>query len=99
MDVKLEHLMLSPLLNSSSSSSIYKIITDHIRMIDFGFVDSYVDVTLRTSNKHRLDESEGGGGSSGNLAGTPLYASRDVLHGYTVSRRDELESVGYVIVN
>lgn len=92
VDVKPENFMVatSPTTGSSSSKNEDRV-EDCIRMIDFGLIESYIDVTIRKSNKHRIDEE------NGSIAGTPLYASRNAMKGHTVSRRDDLEACGYVI--
>lgn len=58
-----------------------------VRMIDLGLVESYMD---RSKSKHRDDVG-------GELVGTPAYASLNVHGGHTLSRRDDLEALGYVI--
>lgn len=64
--------------------------SSNIRMIDFGLVESYRDVMR---NKHRQDQYP-----NGQVVGTPTYLSLNVLNGHTVSRRDDLEAVGYVLL-
>ena len=59
-----------------------------IHMIDFGLARRYIDehdehIPVRTGRK---------------LTGTVRYASVNVHEGYTPSRRDDLESLGYVIL-
>lgn len=56
-----------------------------IRMIDLGLMQSY-----GSTAGHRQNEQ-------GGMVGTPLYASLNVHKGATVSRRDDLEAIGYVI--
>ena len=58
-------------------------------MIDFGFAKTYRDpITLA----HKpMQKGEG-------IAGTARFASINTLSGYIQSRRDDLESLGYVIV-
>lgn len=82
IDVKSDNFMLAPV------SKQYKTLADRIRLIDFGLVENYNDMT---TGRHRIDE-EGAA-----LAGTPTYASLNVMSGHTCSRRDDLEALGYVI--
>jgi len=92
VDVKAENYMLG--FSSSNESDIVK----RIRLIDFGQLESYNDVTLKTKNKHRHDEYQGAKEGEGvPIIGTPLYASCNISRGHTVSRRDDLEACGYVI--
>jgi serine/threonine protein kinase len=64
---------------------------NRIRLIDFGLVESFHDIS--NNNKHRVDNFP-----NGQMVGTPIYASLNVLSGHTVSRRDDMEALGYVIV-
>ncbi len=93
VDVKPENFMIanSKKIPSSSSSSnmIIQHIANRIRMIDFGLVESIKDAS---NNKHRIDNYP-----NSQVVGTPIYSSLNVLSGHTISRRDDLESVGYVI--
>ncbi|KAL7516549.1 hypothetical protein ACHAWX_001552 [Stephanocyclus meneghinianus] len=65
-------------------------VAERIRLIDFGLVESINDMTAAG---HREDIE----GSP--LAGTPVYASLNVMSGHTASRRDDLEALGYVILS
>ena len=98
VDVKPENFMIASSSSStkpksnkkSSSTSIQEEQTQRIRLIDFGLLEPIKDAT---NNKHRINSYP-----NGQFVGTPIYASLNVLNGHTVSRRDDLESVGYVIV-
>lgn len=57
-----------------------------LRLLDLGLIQSYSG-----EGGHRPNEENCG------LVGTPLYASLHVHDGNKVSRRDDLEAVGYVI--
>ena len=58
-------------------------------MIDFGFAKLYRDPT--TLAHHPMKKGTG-------ITGTARFASINTLSGYTQSRRDDLESLGYVII-
>ena len=58
-------------------------------MIDFGFAKTYRDPT--TLAHHPMQKGTG-------ITGTARFASINTLSGYTQSRRDDLESLGYVII-
>ena len=58
-------------------------------MIDFGFAKTYRDPT--TLAHHPMKKGTG-------ITGTARFASINTLTGYTQSRRDDLESLGYVII-
>ena len=58
-------------------------------MIDFGFAKTYRDPN--TLAHHPMQKGAG-------ITGTARFASINTLSGYTQSRRDDLESLGYVIV-
>lgn len=99
VDVKPENFMLGSCSVSSGNTSHRKGIfteshvrqlADRIRMIDFGLVESFKDAV---KNKHRMDMFP-----NGQVVGTPIYASLNVLSGHTVSRRDDLESCFYIWV-
>lgn len=59
-----------------------------IHIIDFGFCKSYL-----IDGKH-IDSSQ----KSSNLLGTPNFASINAHHFYELSRRDDLESLGYMLL-
>ena len=103
-DVKPDNFMLAS-ANSSSSSSTKsskkaasnnnkknngeKDIANRIRLLDFGLVERYSDIS---SSSHREDLYP-----TSSIVGTPTYVSCNVMGGHTPSRRDDLESLGYVI--
>jgi serine/threonine protein kinase len=62
--------------------------TNLVYLIDFGLARRYVD----KQNKHFKQDS------GRKLTGTARYASLSVHQGITPSRRDDLESVGYVLL-
>lgn len=89
VDVKSENFMLaSSPSTGKSSKKLPPSVAERIRLIDFGLVESINDMTAAG---HREDIE----GSP--LAGTPVYASLNVMSGHTASRRDDLEALGYVI--
>ncbi len=59
-----------------------------IHIIDFGFCKSYL-----MNDKH-IDSSQ----KSSNLLGTPNFASINAHHFHELSRRDDLESLGYMLL-
>ena len=58
-------------------------------MIDFGFAKTYRDPS--TLVHYPMEKAAG-------MTGTARFASINTLNGFTQSRRDDLESLGYVIV-
>ena len=100
-DVKPENFMLSSSSQSTNSSSSKRSsskksssssssnVANRIRLIDFGLVERYSEMT---SSSHREDAFPGA-----QLVGTPTYASLNVMGGHTPSRRDDLEALGYVL--
>lgn len=62
--------------------------TNLVYLIDFGLARRYID----RDNKHFRQDS------GRKLTGTARYASANVHNGLTPSRRDDLESVGYVML-
>ena len=58
-------------------------------MIDFGFAKTYRDPT--TLAHYPLKKNDG-------ITGTARYASINTLRGFTQSRKDDLESLAYVII-
>lgn len=61
-----------------------------LSMIDFGFSTEIIDPV---SQEH-IEQYEGC-----NMVGTPLYTSISSHKGRTLSRRDDLESLGYMLVH
>lgn len=62
---------------------------DEIKLIDFGFATRYIDDKL---NKHIEREHHG------NFRGTRFYASINNHKGMALSRRDDLESLAYMLI-
>ena len=102
VDVKADNFMLAPEPSaasggkkkgrkSTSSSSASQLLADRIRLIDFGLVEKYRDLSR---GGHREDAHP-----DAQFVGTPEYASINVLGGHTPSRRDDLEAVGYVLAD
>jgi len=95
VDVKMDNFMLSsPLpksITTAKKTSISKEIADSVRLLDFGLLEGYMDGHARC---HREDGYPGV-----SLVGTPLYSSINVLKGHTASRRDDLEGLGYVVLD
>ena len=85
IDVKPDNFMAcKPSARKSSS------IAQRLRMIDLGLVESFHDMA---SSSHRDNMYP-----NGQVIGTPNYVSINVLEGNTPSRRDDMEALGYVIV-
>jgi serine/threonine protein kinase len=84
VDIKPDNFMVAP-GKGKGSSEVHKL-ASRIRLLDLALVQPWSSI-----GSHRANE-----GTSG-LAGTPLYASINIHNGETASRRDDLESVGYVI--
>ena len=100
VDVKADNFMLAPEGGSGgtaqkkkpktkSSASASELLASRIRLIDFGLVEKYRDLSR---GGHREDAHP-----DAPFVGTPEYASLNVLGGHTPSRRDDLEAVGYVL--
>jgi len=96
VDVKTENFMLARSSSSnaasfkkSSSKKSSSNVGQLVRLIDFGLVERFGDMS---TSKHRENLHP-----DAQLVGTPTYASLNVSSGHTVSRRDDLESVGYII--
>ena len=77
--------------SSQSSSLVVSDICSRLRLIDFGLCESFRDMSSGAGG-HRADAYP-----DAPVVGTPEYASLNVLDGHTPSRRDDLESVGYVV--
>lgn len=94
VDVKPDNFMLcaSAVKKGKSNKKCSEIesFAERIRMIDFGLLESNKDVM---NNKHRANQHP-----DGQLVGTPVYASLNVLNGHTVSRRDDIEACIYVLM-
>ena len=95
VDVKPDNFMLcapDAVKKSKSKKKCSEIesFAERIRMIDFGLLESNKDVM---NNKHRANQHP-----DGQLVGTPVYASLNVLNGHTVSRRDDIEACVYVLM-
>lgn len=58
-----------------------------IRLIDLGIVESFMD---RAKHGHRDD-------AGGGMVGTPAFVSLNIHESRTPSRRDDIESLGYVV--
>lgn len=84
VDVKEDNFMLS--CDNGKGSTIEAKLASRIRLLDLALVQPWASM-----DGHRTND--GGKG----LAGTPLYASLNVHAGETVSRRDDLEALGYVM--
>mmetsp|Transcript_38120 Transcript_38120/g.65123 ORF Transcript_38120/g.65123 Transcript_38120/m.65123 type:complete len:496 (+) Transcript_38120:2-1489(+) len=92
VDVKPENFMLASALSSKTNkkgSPSKNSLGQRVRLIDFGLVEMYNDMT---TCKHRENAHP-----NAPLVGTPAYASLNVMSGHTASRRDDLEALGYVI--
>lgn len=88
VDVKPENFMLSSTSFDSSTRSKPDV-GRRVRLIDFGLVERYGDMTL---SKHRENAYP-----NAPLVGTPTYASLNIMSGHTASLRDDVEALGYVI--
>mmetsp|Transcript_22375 Transcript_22375/g.27420 ORF Transcript_22375/g.27420 Transcript_22375/m.27420 type:complete len:716 (+) Transcript_22375:46-2193(+) len=92
VDIKPENFMIAFSTTTTpkkKSTAALRHLADRVRMIDFGLVENIKDAT---NNKHRIDNYP-----DASLVGTPIYASLNVMNGHTPSRRDDLESIGYVL--
>ena len=89
VDVKPENFMLAKSTKSNVEIDTVPDLVDRIRLIDFGLVESFHDMSL---SGHREDNFPGS-----EFAGTPMYASVNVLEGHTPSRRDDLEALLYIL--
>lgn len=93
VDVKLDNFMLTVAPPSTSTMKTTDT-TDPaqcLRIINFDLVETLQDAT---TGKHREDVIKGSP-----AAGTPIYASCNLMEGHTPSRRDDLEALGYVILH
>lgn len=97
VDVKPENFMLSSSNSAAasskksmkSSSSNNGDVSQRVRLIDFGLVEMFSDMT---SSAHRENAYPGAP-----LVGTPTYASLNIMDGHTAARRDDVEALGYVV--
>ena len=60
---------------------------NQVYIIDFGLLNEY-----RPGGRHKTKGRYG-------LQGTPYFASINALNGYTISRRDDIECIGYSILS
>ena len=102
-DVKPENFMLA---TSNTSTSDWKkeceeLIPLRLRCVDLGLAATFRDPTAsggggggRTKKKNIREDAY----PNANVLGTPAYASLNVLDGHTCSPRDDLEGVGYVVM-
>ncbi|VDN38645.1 unnamed protein product [Gongylonema pulchrum] len=68
-------------------------------LIDFGLAKKYRDSRTRAHIPYREDKQKNvDGGSFQNLTGTARYASINAHLGIEQSRRDDMESLGYVLM-
>ena len=84
VDIKQDNFMLSA--GTGKGSNPEAKLASRIRILDLALVQPWASL-----DGHRTND--GGKG----LAGTPLYASLNVHAGETISRRDDLEALGYVM--
>lgn len=87
VDVKPENFMLASSSPPKKKATKKSSLSDSIRLIDLGLLQ---------------DRRKAGGlrpnvGTSG-IVGTPLYASLNLHNGQTPSARDDMEAIGYVVV-
>lgn len=84
VDIKPENFMLT--YGTGKGSTASQKLASRIRILDLALVQPWASIGAHRSN----DGIKG-------LAGTPLYASLNLHKGETPSRRDDFESLGYVI--
>ena len=90
IDVKPENFMLAAASSSSKKSKkTLNDVSQRIRLIDFGLVEQFGDMSV---SKHRENMHPDAA-----LIGTPTYASLNIMSGHTPSRRDDLEALWYVV--
>eukprot|EP00980_Cylindrotheca_fusiformis_P007206 scaffold1525_cov142-Cylindrotheca_fusiformis.AAC.6 len=84
IDIKPDNFMLAP--GKGKGSTQVQKLASRIRILDLALVQPWSSI-----GSHRSNEG------TSCLAGTPLYASINIHNGETPSRRDDFESLGYVI--
>jgi len=95
IDVKPENFMLSSSTSAaafskrSSKKTSNDAVSQRVRLIDFGLVERYGDMSASAHRENTHPDAP--------LIGTPTYASLNIMTGHTASRRDDLESLGYVV--
>jgi serine/threonine protein kinase len=87
VDVKPENFMVAP--PASPAGESYSSIVDRLRLVDLGLLKSYR--SCGGGNGHALNEARV------SLSGTPLYASLRTHQLETPSRRDDIESLLYLL--
>ena len=96
VDVKPDNFMLAFSASNSSraqASVSAEEVAKNLRIIDVGLIERYEEMSSNKSkNSHRSDLYP-----DAQMVGTPNYASLNVMGGHTPSRRDDLESLGYVL--
>lgn len=92
VDVKPENFMVAhPLPSAGEMRSSQTDFSNSVRLIDFGLSEDFR--SFGGTFGHRPNVTTKG------LVGTPLYASCHVMKNETPSRRDDLESLGYVLLD
>lgn len=84
IDIKPDNFMLAP--GKGKGSTDVQKLASRIRLLDLALVQPWSSI-----GSHRTNEG------TSSLAGTPLYAAINIHNGETPSRRDDFESLGYVI--
>lgn len=86
VDIKSENFMLAPARLGKGQTTVKKL-ASRIRLLDLALVSPWASV----GGMSRTNDKKDG------VVGTPLYASINVHNGETVSRRDDVEALGYLI--
>jgi serine/threonine protein kinase len=84
VDIKRENFMLAG--GAGKGSNLETKLASRIRILDLALVQSWASI-----DGHRTNDKGKG------MIGTPLYASLNAHAGETLSRRDDLEALGYVM--
>ena len=63
--------------------------SDTVHVVDMGLAKRYIDPVTNRHLNYRNDKS---------LTGTARYASIHAHHGEELSRRDDFEAIGYVLI-